>query len=252
MKSGFENKKQVVVLAVLGVGVIGTIYYNFFMDSSPAPAPKASRSITQYADAPPVATEPAPAVSAPTVPVTAPRQHVGNRAKSDEFHPTLRSKRKEEQIDPRDIDPTLRLDLLAKVQDVKLEGGQRNLFQFGEMVKVAPVLNGEGPIIKPLPIKRTAMGPPQYFPPPPPGPVVAPPPPPFTPKYYGLATKQIDGHKTAFFLDGEDIILATEGMTVKKRYKLMRINATSVVVQETESKTEQTVQISEDAGANLT
>ena len=48
-------------------------------------------------------------------------------------------------------------------------------------------------------------------------------------KYYGLATKRIDGKKTAFFLDGEDIILATEGMTVKKRYKIVRINAESVV-----------------------
>ena len=58
------------------------------------------------------------------------------------------------------------------------------------------------------------------------GPQVDPPPPPFTPKYYGLATKQIDGKKTAFFLDGEDIILATEGMTVKKRFKLVRIAPT--------------------------
>ena len=35
-------------------------------------------------------------------------------------------------------------------------------------------------------------------------------------KYYGLATKRIDGKKTAFFLDGEEIILAPEGYTVKK------------------------------------
>ena len=44
-------------------------------------------------------------------------------------------------------------------------------------------------------------------------------------KYYGLATKRIDDKKTAFFLDGEDILLATEGMTVKKHYKIVRINA---------------------------
>ncbi len=93
-------------------------------------------------------------------------------------------------------------------------------------------------------------GPPVFVPPPPPPPHVDPPPPPFTPKYYGLATKQIDGKKTAFFLDGEDIILATEGMTVKKRFKLVRIAANSVVVQDVDTKKEQTVQLSEDAGAS--
>jgi hypothetical protein len=163
----------------------------------------------------------------------------------------LRSKRKEDQIDPFNVDPTLHLDLLAKVQEVKLDGGQRNLFQFGERVKEVAVMKGPEPVIKPT---RQRMGPEPYVPPPPPpkpAEAQAPPPPPFTPKYYGLATKQIDGKKTAFFLDGEEIILATEGMTVKKRYKLMRINANSVVVLETESKKEQTVQISEDAGGNI-
>jgi hypothetical protein len=67
-------------------------------------------------------------------------------------------------------------------------------------------------------------------------------------KYYGVATKRIDGKKTAFFLDGEDILLATEGMTVKKRYKIVRINAESVVIEDTEVKREQTLKISEDAG----
>ena len=67
-------------------------------------------------------------------------------------------------------------------------------------------------------------------------------------KYYGLATKRIDNKKTAFFLDGEDIILATEGMTVKRRYRIVRINAESVVIEDTDVKREQTVKISEDAG----
>jgi hypothetical protein len=190
--------------------------------------------------------------STPATPVIVPRQLNNTRAKSDEFHPTLRSKRKEDQIDPLTVDPTLRLDLLARVQDVKLDGGQRNLFQFGEKAKETPVLLAKDePIIKP---KRETMGPPEYHKP---EPVIAaakppePPPPPFTPKYYGLATKQIDGKKTAFFLDGEDIILATEGMTVKKRYKLVKIDATSVVVQEMESKKEQKVTLSEDAGGTI-
>ena len=38
---------------------------------------------------------------------------------------------------------------------------------------------------------------------------------------------------------------------MKKRFKLVRIAVNSVVVQDVESKREQTVQISEDAGGNL-
>ena len=170
------------------------------------------------------------------------------RSRGDEFHPSLRSKRKEDQIDPLTVDPTLHLELLAKVQNVKLDGGQRNLFQFGKPEQVAE-LKGPEPII---PVKRAAMGPPEAPPPPPPpGPVVPPPPPPITMKYYGLATKRIDGKKTAFFLDGEDILLATEGMTVKKHYKIVRINAETVVIEDTDVKREQTLKISEDAGGTV-
>ena len=247
MKLGAEDKKKVYALAVLGVVMAGSIYYNFFSgpSSTPTPAPAVSAD-----SAAPVVPPPSASTPSTTAPV-APRQQNASRARGDEFHPTLRSKRKEDQIDPLTVDPTLRLDLLAKVQDVKLDGGQRNLFQFGDKEKVvAAVLKGEEP--KVMPKVREFMGPPEYHAPP----VVkaavpvVPPPPPFTPKYYGLATKRIDGKKTAFFLDGEDIILATEGMTVKKRYKLVRIDATSVVVLEMESKKEQKVTLSEDAGGS--
>ncbi len=252
MKLGAEDKKKVYALAVLGVVMAGSVYYNFFSgpSSSPAPAPAPTASADSALPAtPPVAS--APATSTAPTSATAPRQQSGSRAKGDEFHPTLRSKRKEDQIDPLTVDPTLRLDLLSKVQEVKIDGGQRNLFQFGEKEKVVTAeLKGAEP--KVMPKVREFMGPPEYHAPP----VVkaavpvAPPPPPFTPKYYGLATKRIDGKKTAFFLDGEDIILATEGMTVKKRYKVVRIEPTSVVVLETESKKEQKVSLSEDAGGS--
>jgi hypothetical protein len=250
MKIGAENKKSVYALAVLSVVGAISVYINFFSDSStPTAAPK-SAAVTERERAAaevmgsPAATVPAPL---PTSQPSAPPRQLGtaSRSRGDEFHPSLRSKRKEDQIDPLTVDPTLRLDLLAKVQNVKLDGGQRNLFQFGKAEPVA-TLKGPEPIV---PVKKAAMGPPEAPPPPPPpGPPVVPPPPPITMKYYGLATKRIDGKKTAFFLDGEDIILATEGMTVKKRYKIVRINAESVVIEDTDVKREQTLKIAEDAG----
>ena len=108
----------------------------------------------------------------------------------------------------------------------------------------------KGPEITVVPKPRVAMDYPRPLPPPepPPPPTPPPPPPPITFKYYGVATKRIDNKKTAFFLDGEEIILAAEGMTVKKRYRVVRINADSVVLEDVELKREQTLKIAEDAG----
>ena len=45
------------------------------------------------------------------------------------------------------VDPTLHLELLAKVQNVKLDGGQRNLFQFGKPEQVAELKGPEPKIV---------------------------------------------------------------------------------------------------------
>jgi hypothetical protein len=248
MKLGTEDKKKVWALSVLGVVAAYFVYTNLLSDSSTSTvAPKpAAVSERQRAGDEATSAAPVPAPQPASQPATAPRQLGGaSRSHGDEFHPSLHSKRKEDQIDPLTVDPTLRLDLLAKVQSVKLDGGQRNLFQFGK-AEVAATLDGPERKIVP---KRVAMGPLEAPPPaPPPGAVTAGPPAPITMKYYGLATKRIDGKKTAFFLDGEEILLATEGMTLKKHYKIVRINAESVVIEDTEVKREQTLKIAEDAG----
>ena len=251
MKFGAEDKKKVWVLATLGVVAAYFFYSNVLSDSSGSTPASKSAPVTDRERIAAEATGAAPAavpgpVAAPQ-PATSPRRLGGtSRSRGDEFHPSLRPKNKEDQIVLSEVDPTLRLELLAKVQNVKLDGGQRNLFQFGEAVRLA----GDEPRIVP---KRVAMGPdPPPPPPPPPGPPPVVPPPPITMKYYGLATKRIDGKKTGFFLDGEEIILATEGMVVNKRYKIVRINAESVVLENLEFKNQQqTVKIAEDAGGAL-
>jgi hypothetical protein len=252
MKIGTENKKSVYALAILGVGAAISLYINVFSDSTPSAPPKSAAVTERERAAAEALGNPATPVPGPvssSQATTSPRKlSSAGRSRGDEFHPSLRSKRKEDQIDPLTVDPTLHLELLAKVQNVKLDGGQRNLFQFGKAEQVAE-LKGPEPII---PVKRASMGPPEAPPPPPPpGPVTPPPPPPITMKYYGLATKRIDGKKTAFFLDGEEILFATEGMTVKKHYKIVRINAETVVIEDTDIKREQTLKISEDAGGTV-
>jgi hypothetical protein len=236
MKIGAEDKKKLYVLIVLGVGALYGLYSNFsgssVSSSKPAPASHEQNALD-------------PSYVPTTAEPTAPRAPSRSAGRAEEFHPVLRSKRKEDQIDPFTIDPDLKLYILAKLQEVPAAGGGRNLFQFGP---AAPVQLPKGPETKVVVAK-------QYYPPlvgPPPPPVVAgppppPPPAPFNAKYYGLVTPNGSGRKRAFFLDGEDIIIKAEGETVKGHFRVVRIGVTSVVVEDTDNKRQQTVQIAEDA-----
>ena len=243
MKLGTENKRNVVILAVLAAVAAYLLYANVLAPVSGASSGEASSG------APPAPRAIAPPPSTPSPdgpeevrvgPPTGASRQVSGRIQSDEFHPTLRAKRPEDRIDPMGIDPTLRLDLLAKVQAVDLAGGERNLFQFAPPPK-PDALKGPEPKILPKP-------------PAPPGtenkegakPGETPPPP-ITLKYYGYSTMRDNGLKTAFFLDGDDILMAVEGEVVNKRYRVVRIGVSSVVMEDTESKRQQTLPLQPDA-----
>jgi hypothetical protein len=228
MKIGGENKKAVWALAVLGVFAAYGVYSNF---SSGPPAAPASAVKTQAVDA-----IPSDAIAVPEARSASPKPAA--RAVVQEFRPVLRPKKKEDQIiDIRTVDPTIRLDLLAKVQAVPQAGAERDLFQ---ILKSPPVhadtaqLKGEEPHVWRI-----------YGPqPPPPPPMPAPdpstlPPPPIPLKYYGICTERLNGKKTAYFLDNDEIIEATEGMTLKGRYKVVRIGEKAVVMEDMQSKRQQ-------------
>jgi len=147
-------------------------------------------------------------------------------------------------VDPTKVDPTLRLVLLTKVQSIEVEGGARDLFQFSA-APPPPVVALKGPIPD---VGKIPLHPPPPPPPTQPQPALPPPgPPPINLKYYGYSTKRTDGEKKAFFLDGEDIIVASEGEIIKKQYKVVRIGNTSVQMEDTTSKTTQTLPIQPDA-----
>ncbi|HXK05825.1 MAG TPA: hypothetical protein VMS37_25715 [Verrucomicrobiae bacterium] len=243
MKLGAENKKAVWALSVLGVVAAIVLYTNVLSDSSPAPAAKsAAKSAVIERN------RPAEMPTAESAPAT-PARKLLQRARSDEFRPVFRSKRPEDRIDPLSIDPTLRTDLLAKIQKVASEGGARNLFQFGAAPPPKEELKGPEPKVV---VAKAYVFPKPVPPPTPPGPPPPPPPdPPIDVKYYGLATTQIDGKKTAFFLDGDNIILAPEGGIVKKKYRVVRIGLTSVLMENVDSKKQQSLPLAEDAGASM-
>jgi hypothetical protein len=142
------------------------------------------------------------------------------------------------KIDDPNVDPTLHLNLLAKLQDVKVEGVGRSLFEIG--AAPAAVVAKEPAQIKPK--AALFMGPVQ---PAPPAPEVKPPTPrapQISLKFYGFVNPSRTDIKRAFFLDGEEIIIAAEGELVKKRYKILRIGVNSALVEDTTFKGDNTQQ----------
>jgi hypothetical protein len=95
--------------------------------------------------------------------------------------------------------------------------------------------------VKPLPL-------------PPPAPSVAatpsapvkPPLPPIPLKFYGYVGESQGPVKRAFFLDGEDIVVAGENETIHNRYKVIRIGLNSAVVEDTTNKNQQTLPLVEE------
>ncbi|MBZ5577283.1 MAG: hypothetical protein LAP40_12045 [Acidobacteriia bacterium] len=221
MKLGLQDRNKVIILAALvGVGV-----YLKVSDVLSSPGSGSSAPAAAAAEAPPRIV----AESAPPPARTAQR----SRIQSDEFHPVLHSKRPEDRIDPAKVDPTLRLDLLAKLERVDASAPGRNLFQFGPPPAPAVVKGPEPKVIpQPLPV-AAASGPAQPL---------APPPPPRIPlRYYGFTSVSGATAKTAFFLDGDEILVAKEGETLKRRYRVVSIGLNSVVMEDTESKHQQTI-----------
>jgi hypothetical protein len=240
MTAGGQDKKKLMFLGGLGLVLLYFVYTNLLSGPS-TPTP----------DRPAVADKSAaggPLTMVGAVPRTAARPKMATKGRSDEFHPVYIPKRPEDRPDPTTIDPTMRWDLLSKVQAVDPSGGARNLFAFGkpEPVKVAEAPKGPEPVIKPgVKGPAGATGPS--------GALAAKP---GTPaemplqinlKYYGIVAYTQSGQKTACFLDGEEILLATEGDTLKRRYRVLRIGNNSVTMEDTESKREGTLPLAEEA-----
>lgn len=232
MKIGAEPKR----LAVLGGLVLigGYVFYSNVISGPSEPEPERSRGAISH-------TSPLPP-GAPAYPAAQTNTRRRPSRTSEEFRPSLKPKRPEERVDPMTIDPTLRLDLLAKVQAVELQGGNRNLFQFSAAppppLPKEPVVPVKTPqqVAQEQAQKLAEAGPPK-----------PPPPPPITFKYYGYSSLRGDNHKRAFFLDGDDILVAGEGELVKKRYKVVRIGVNSVVMEDTQFKHEQTLPLLAEA-----
>jgi hypothetical protein len=226
MKVGAEPKK-IAILAGL-VAIAGYVYVsNSVSDDQPAPS-----TGTRVEPAPVVM----PSRSADTRTPARPPRVAGNpKTGVKEFKPSLRSTRPEDRRDPMSIDPGLRLDLLGRLQTVKAEGGGRSLFEFSQPpAPKAPDVKIPVKPVKPEPPKAVAETKTD-------GPPPKPAPPPIPLKFYGLSAPPRQGVKRAFFLEGEEIYVAAEGDVIKRRYKVVRIGVNSVVMEDLDHQSEQTL-----------
>ncbi|MCP5118550.1 MAG: hypothetical protein GY953_47665 [bacterium] len=234
MKLGAEPWK----VAVLG-GLVLVAGYVIFSDSS-TDVPTQTRP----------STTPRAGVSPIVIPSTAPRQ-VTRRAPgrnqprriAQSFRPSLKPKRPEDRPDPMKVDPTLRLDLLAKLREVEANGVRRSLFDFGAPPKPkAPepkILPGVDQKITEAQKKAAAERAERKK-------NAKKPPPPINLKFYGFIRPASTTDRRAFFLEGDNIYVASEGDLIEKRYKVIRIGLSSAVVEDTEHDHKQTLALVEE------
>lgn len=155
-----------------------------------------------------------------------------------EYRPSMKPPK---DVELASVDPTLHLNALDQLQVVKFEGSTRSLFE----ISAAPpsILKAVAEPEK-IAVARPFVGP--MPPPPPPGPAPTPRAPQIPLKYYGFVNPARPDIKRAFFMDGEDIVVAGEGDIIKKKYKVLRVGISSAEVEDTQFKgdnTKQTLQL---------
>ncbi|MBM3725460.1 MAG: hypothetical protein FJW40_08555 [Acidobacteria bacterium] len=251
MTLGAEPKKIAALVVLMGVAA-GVLYINVFSDEEPARPVTAPSAAPSNAAAPPVT--PAPASGAAANPPAAGPNISRGTARGGrggaEFRPSLRPKRPEDRADPTTVDPTLRIDLISRLETVLAGSGGRSLFEFSTAPPppaVAAKPAKPEPKIIPGPVSPVKLEPAdtaKVDPGPPPKAKA----PPIPLKYYGYSSGRGSGRR-AFFLDGEDILVAGEGEIMKKKYKVVRIGVNSVEMQDVDFEDDrQTLVLEEQAG----
>jgi hypothetical protein len=237
LKLGAEPKK-VMFLGGLLLVAAGIYFFGPSGGDAPkglnkgaAPPSPSAKKLIQASQAP-AEVEPATTTGGPAA---------AGKAAARDFKPSMKH-RPGETADPEKADPTLRTDLLAKLSAVRLERVERSLFDFSTAAATPTVKLPEPKIVVLKPVKRM-IGP--QPPPPPPAPQVKPPPPPIPLKFYGRALPLRGGTKRVFCLLNDEVNIPAEGDVIQRRYKIHRITATTVVVEDLSFNNQQTLPIEE-------
>jgi hypothetical protein len=196
VKLGIENRNQMILAVALGLVALLVIAYEFMPSSSTI------------------------ASTTPVTSATDSRALAGNAGRAGAHHGSGPASGKK-QRPAQDLDPTLHLQQLASAEQVKYEGSGRNIF-ISQPDPPIPIPQGNGTTDKGKPgdPKDTVIQIPQQTPPPP-----------IPLKFFGFANRPGEPKKV-FLIKGEDTFIAGEGEIVDRRYKVVRISATSVEIQD--------------------
>jgi hypothetical protein len=125
------------------------------------------------------------------------------------------------------LDPRLHLDALERLRSIRYDGEGRDLFKMGAApVKAAAVSTAAARARAHRQAMMAAA---------PPRPVGPPPPPPVPLKAFGYAT-QPGQPKKVFLVDGTDVYVAEQGGVVEKRYQVLNIQPTTVLLKDLQSQ----------------
>ncbi len=187
MQSGFENKKKMMWAAALGVVAVLVVAYElipmFTESSTPGSSAQAAAPSLLHTPAPRAKTKP------------------GKKPKVE------------------NLDPTLKLNLLAAAEQTRYEGNGRNIFVSQAEEIPIPIRNGA------TDHQKAQDTTPAYVTPTPPAP------PPIPLKFYGFASQPGEA-KRVFLKLNDDVFVAGEGEIVDRRYKVIRITNNSVEIQD--------------------
>ncbi len=240
MKLGAERKKVLTLVCIVVFGGGISLYENGFFDGTPStpstPAPKIQSQSAQML--------PPPVVVAPRGRGAQAKRSKSKANVGGAWTPRLGVQNAEDRPDPSTIDPTLKFDLVAKVQAIEAGAPGRNLFVFGA-APPPPVAKVEIP----KNVGKIAVN--QPPPPPPVQPAPSgPPPPPQAPqmtfKYYGFKESVADHRKAAFLLDGDSILITGENDIFLKRYRVVRIERDQITIEDTQFKSTQTIKVQDN------
>jgi hypothetical protein len=147
-------------------------------------------------------------------------------------------------VDPSrgDIDPTLKLGLLERLQGVKLAPGSRNLFEAGAtavaanlppLPKAARMVPGPLPATQyPTTVTTLALALNIPF------------------KYYGFVKPGSKGDSDrGFFMEGDNILVATEGDVLEQRFLIVTLTPTKARVEDIQVKQGQDLPVTPEAVA---
>jgi hypothetical protein len=112
------------------------------------------------------------------------------------------------------LDPTLHPEIMRQAEALAYTGTGRNIFS---LLSAPPAIPKAIASARPAPVNT--------------GPPPPPPPPPINLRFYGYAAQR-NGQKQVFLLQGDDIFIASEGEVVDRRYRVGKIGAASVQVED--------------------